>query len=274
MYKSLAIAALISGASAFAPVQFGARTSTAVFFEFGEYDGKMWDNEAKKDVYAKWDPSTPRSTRNFNPFETFGGNTPDASGIYPGEMRYKDPIRPDVNFSIMMAERAEAEERAANPKPGDVAGAPGRKGAEGGAAPQGAVMAPAPAAPAPAAYAPPPAAPAAPAAPAYTPPAPAAPGNPMGGYVPGGFAPAAPAAAAPAAYTPPAPAAPAAPAAGQPGWVDPNPAPMSDAQALEMGWSMGGQAHTKDPTPVVDSDPRKTIPQGESFEEYMKSRGM
>lgn len=59
-------------------------------------------------------------------------------------MRYKDPTRPDVNFAIMMAERAEAEERLANPKPGDVPGAPGRKGAEGGAAPQGAVMAPAP----------------------------------------------------------------------------------------------------------------------------------
>merc|ERR1711920_554225 len=116
-------------------------------------------------------------------------------------------------------------------------------------------MAQAPAAPAPAAYAPPPAAPAAPAAPAYTPPAPAA-------YAP-----------PPAAYAPP-PAAPAAPAAGTPGYVDPNPSPMSDAQALEMGWSMGGQAHTKDPTPVVDADPRKTIPQGESFEEYLKSRGM
>mmetsp|Transcript_8925 Transcript_8925/g.6243 ORF Transcript_8925/g.6243 Transcript_8925/m.6243 type:complete len:91 (+) Transcript_8925:91-363(+) len=54
--------------------------------------------------------------------------------------------------------------------------------------------------------------------------------------------------------------------------VDPNPSPDNDQQALEMGWSMGGQAHTKDPTPVVDEDPRKTIPQGESFEEYMKAR--
>jgi hypothetical protein len=54
--------------------------------------------------------------------------------------------------------------------------------------------------------------------------------------------------------------------------VDPNPAPTTDAEALEMGWSMGGQAHTKDPTPQVNDDPRKTIPQGESFEEYMKSR--
>ena len=87
----------------------------------------MWDNPSKLDTYAKWDPATPRSTRNFNPFETFGGNSPDASGIYPGEMRYKDPQRPDVNFAIMMAERAEMDERNANPKAGDVPGAPGCK---------------------------------------------------------------------------------------------------------------------------------------------------
>ena len=110
----------------------------------------------------------------------------------------------------------------------------------------------------------------------------------------GGAAPAAPepVAAAPApaasAWTPPASwgsaapaaapaaAAPAAAPAGQ--WatpdVDPNPSPTSDAEALEMGWSMGGEAHTRNPTPVESDDPRLTIPQGESFEEYMKSRGM
>mmetsp|Transcript_11718 Transcript_11718/g.17203 ORF Transcript_11718/g.17203 Transcript_11718/m.17203 type:complete len:89 (-) Transcript_11718:94-360(-) len=55
--------------------------------------------------------------------------------------------------------------------------------------------------------------------------------------------------------------------------VDPNPTPTDGSQAQEMGWSMGGKAHTKDPEPVVSDDPRKTIPQGESFEEYMKSRG-
>ena len=54
--------------------------------------------------------------------------------------------------------------------------------------------------------------------------------------------------------------------------VDPNPAPKSAEEQLEMGWSSGGQAHTKDPTPQQNDDPRKTIPQGESFEEYMKSR--
>ena len=56
--------------------------------------------------------------------------------------------------------------------------------------------------------------------------------------------------------------------------VDPNPKPMSGSQAQEMGWSMGGEAHTRDPRPVKDEDPRKTIPEGESFEEYMKRRAM
>jgi hypothetical protein len=39
--------------------------------------------------------------------------------------RYKDPLRGDVNFQSMMAERAEAEERNANPKPGSAPGCPG-----------------------------------------------------------------------------------------------------------------------------------------------------
>ncbi len=82
----------------------------------GKYDNKLWDNEAKKDVYNEWDPLKPRSTQNFNPFETFKGNSPDASGVYPGEPRYKDPTRGNTNFQQMMIERAEAEERAKNPK--------------------------------------------------------------------------------------------------------------------------------------------------------------
>jgi hypothetical protein len=119
---------------------------------------------AKKAVYAEWNPAAPRSALNFNPFETFEGNSPDCSGYYPGEVRhrslrrpwpadadrvwppvshtrlhslspslfsmnkqgrYKDPLRGDVNFQSMMAERAEAEERNANPKPGSAPGCPG-----------------------------------------------------------------------------------------------------------------------------------------------------
>ena len=93
----------------------------------GKYDDQLWDNIAKNDVYAAWDPATPRSTMNFNPYETFQGNSPDASGIFPGESFYKDPTRPNMDFNQMMVERGEAEARAAAPKAGDVKGAAGCK---------------------------------------------------------------------------------------------------------------------------------------------------
>jgi hypothetical protein len=125
--KTFGLLALLTGASAFAPSNLGARTSTAISFEYGEYDEKLWGSEAKDDVYAKWDPNSPRSTRNFNPYETWEGNSPDASGIFPGESWYKDPVRPDVSYAIMLEEKAAAEQRDANPKPGDVPGAPGCK---------------------------------------------------------------------------------------------------------------------------------------------------
>ena len=54
--------------------------------------------------------------------ETFGGNSPDASGIYPGELRYKDPIRGDVSYAQMQEEKADLEAMAANPKPGEAPG--------------------------------------------------------------------------------------------------------------------------------------------------------
>lgn len=42
--------------------------------------------------------------------------------------------------------------------------------------------------------------------------------------------------------------------------------------AAEQGWSMGGEDITRDPTPVESDDPRKSIPNAPSFEEYMKQR--
>lgn len=90
-----------------------------------KFDDKLWDNEAKKEVYSAWDPASPRSPMNFNPFETFLGNSPDASGYYPGEAFYKDPLRGNINFAQMMVERGEAEERAASPKPGSAPGCAG-----------------------------------------------------------------------------------------------------------------------------------------------------
>ncbi|GMI56466.1 hypothetical protein ScalyP_jg11113 [Parmales sp. scaly parma] len=122
---------LVASASAFT-TPFGVTTRTirttlsAVEGRYGKYDEKLFDNEAKKDVYASWDPSQPRSPDNFNPFETSGSNSPDASGYFPGSNLYKDPMRGEASFPQMMIERTEAEERVANPKAGDVKGAPGR----------------------------------------------------------------------------------------------------------------------------------------------------
>src|SRR6056300_565696 len=72
--KSVLSFALVASASAFVPAQ-NARMPTKLNFEYGEYDDKLYDQDSKKDVYNKWDPSQPRSTRNFNPFETFKGNS-------------------------------------------------------------------------------------------------------------------------------------------------------------------------------------------------------
>jgi hypothetical protein len=125
--KSVIIAVCIAGASAFAPIQTTGRVATQVSMarEYGKYDDGMWDNDAKIEIYGAWDPSAPRSPNNFNPFETWEGNSPDASGIFPGETGYKDPQRGDISFQIMMDQRKEAEERAANPKPGSAPGCPG-----------------------------------------------------------------------------------------------------------------------------------------------------
>ena len=77
--------ALVASASAFVPAM-NTRVPTTLNFEYGEYDDKLWDNTAKKDTYAKWDPASARTTNNFNPFETYKSNSPDASGIFPGEV--------------------------------------------------------------------------------------------------------------------------------------------------------------------------------------------
>jgi hypothetical protein len=93
--------------------------------EYGKYDDQLWDSPAKKEIYAAWDPASARSASNFNPFETWEGNSPDASGFYPGEGRYKDPARPDVSYALMLVEKEEIAERTANPKAGDVPGCTG-----------------------------------------------------------------------------------------------------------------------------------------------------
>jgi hypothetical protein len=86
-YKIVALSALVGAASAFVPHASPAFARHMQLFG-GKYDDKLWDNAAKKDVYNSWDPNAPRSEMNFNPFETWEGNSPDASGYYPGEVRF------------------------------------------------------------------------------------------------------------------------------------------------------------------------------------------
>jgi hypothetical protein len=122
--KTVILALCAAGAVAFAPLQ-APRFTTSLNRAYGKYDDGLWDNFAKVEIYNAWDPTAPRSEFNFNPFETWDGNSPDASGYFPGEIRYKDPQRGDISFAIMMAERAESEERAANPKAGSAPGCAG-----------------------------------------------------------------------------------------------------------------------------------------------------
>jgi hypothetical protein len=101
-FGALVLAISAVAVSAFTPnavpsspfgVTSGAISTTKLFSDVGLYDGKLWDFAAKKDIYDQWDPTAPRSPTNFNPFETWDGNSPDCSGYYPGEGRYKDPMR-------------------------------------------------------------------------------------------------------------------------------------------------------------------------------------
>merc|ERR1719272_2008564 len=104
MMKLTVALCLAASTSAFAPSIHGVRAPTHLNFEYGEFDDKLFDNDAKKVVYGKWDPATARTSNNFNPFETFKGNSPDASGVYPGgpQGRLRARLRrlQELNWSI------------------------------------------------------------------------------------------------------------------------------------------------------------------------------
>ena len=100
------IAALALGsAAAFAPAA-RAPASVVAFGGAGKYEGQIFGFPEKKDLWENWDPNSPRSETNFNPFErNADGNACDCSGYFPGEGKYSDPARPDVDFAAMMAEK-------------------------------------------------------------------------------------------------------------------------------------------------------------------------
>ncbi|CAM9726418.1 unnamed protein product [Chrysoparadoxa australica] len=102
-------AAILATATAFvaptAPV--GAATR---LFAGGKYDGQEWNDEAKKDVLSMYNPDEPWSETNFDPYKkNKDGNACDPSGYYPGDGKYKDPIRPTTSFEEYLKQRAAKE---------------------------------------------------------------------------------------------------------------------------------------------------------------------
>merc|ERR1719243_220745 len=67
------IAALALGsAAAFAPAA-RAPASVVAFGGAGKYEGQIFGFPEKKDLWENWDPNSPRSETNFNPFERNAG---------------------------------------------------------------------------------------------------------------------------------------------------------------------------------------------------------
>ena len=107
------------------PAVKSVRVQSAQMYDISAFDD-IWGIEAKKVVFAAWDPEKPRDYENFNPFErNLDGAVSDANGCFPGESRgYKPPNRPDASWAIMNAEKQEMEVIKTDPKFG-LSGKPG-----------------------------------------------------------------------------------------------------------------------------------------------------
>jgi len=113
------VGAAVGGAIGYAAkAREEARASDAQMIELPEEFGGIWSFEAKKWVYDKWDPESPRTYDNFNPFERNDESAMcDTNGCFPGQSRgYKSPIRPDQSWDIMQKERQLMDELAKEPK--------------------------------------------------------------------------------------------------------------------------------------------------------------
>mmetsp|Transcript_9412 Transcript_9412/g.12319 ORF Transcript_9412/g.12319 Transcript_9412/m.12319 type:complete len:115 (-) Transcript_9412:482-826(-) len=106
-FTAILLLALIATATAFVLPQMGPVMQRNTFsLKAGKYDGQEWNDAAKQDVLSMYDPSQPWSETNFDPFKRDKtGNACDASGYYPGDKNYKDPIRPQMSFEEYMKSR-------------------------------------------------------------------------------------------------------------------------------------------------------------------------
>jgi hypothetical protein len=93
-----------------APTYAAAAAAPSGPFNIDDYDG-IWSLEAKTAVFNLWDPESPRSYTNFNPFERNDESSQaDIHGCFPGQSRgYQSPMRPETSWAIMEAEKAKMD---------------------------------------------------------------------------------------------------------------------------------------------------------------------
>ena len=99
-----------------APVTQG-RVAQPKMYDISAYDD-IWSLAAKEEIYAAWDPESPRNYDNFNPFERNDeGQMCDSNGCYPGQDGgYKPPNRPDVSWAIQQEHAKRMDELKAEEK--------------------------------------------------------------------------------------------------------------------------------------------------------------
>ena len=102
------------GAAPAAPAPAAAAAAPAA--DLGDWDG-IWGFDRQKQIFLQWDPDSPRTYTNFNPFErNLDGAKCDANGCFPGESRgYQPPNRPDASWDIMQAEKIKMDELSQHP---------------------------------------------------------------------------------------------------------------------------------------------------------------
>jgi len=110
----LASQGFLASAAARPAVQVRASDATMM----SRMNGEVWDFANKKALFDEWDPESPRTYDNFNPFERNDeGSMADTNGCFPGQSRgYKSPVRPDQSWEIMQKEQAAMKELETDPK--------------------------------------------------------------------------------------------------------------------------------------------------------------
>ena len=110
------MAPVLSSKVSMSKVRMDATRDPAPCSTDADWDG-IWGFDRQKQVFEAWNPDSPRTYTNFNPYErNLDGAKCDPNGCFPGESRgYMPPNRPDVSYGQMQEEKIALEELAKHP---------------------------------------------------------------------------------------------------------------------------------------------------------------